>query len=747
VRGAAVAPILFLLMILIGSVGGACHGQDTLILPETEFAGLTGTARFQKGASPTNIVAFANSSKNWQTLPDVGVNFGIVTEPIWLRFSARNDKPEKIEWIFALNRTAFEQVDIYKIGADGVAEQLLGSNDRDAFMEIIQQYSTVAIPFELKAKEEALILVRYVSATSSSLRPELVPLAEFRSFQTRKHLFYVALTASIFSLILYNFIANSLISLKETIYASLGQLFGFLYYSQELGMLSLYFAAGNLRLGLYSSPILLSGMLLWMLMFARAILAVPSNMRSLAKFWNFCIFLMVLTSIWDISAYYNILPWSKHILLAEYIIGAPIIVSLFLASLYATIFIKKSYWPLAFGWGAFSVTFISYGILVGGYLARDPYISGLYMITFYLDIFALSMALSYRVSDIKKSRFLAERRAREAAEQRAQVYEDLSDKSRLIMSLGHDSMQAVHALKLAVASIETNKALANHRDTLNVIRSATAHLGDVLSTGMDNAYGASNLQNTLCLSEISWAHLTKSVDLIFSAEAKASGLELVFLGSENHKLVCDKALLMRVLANLVSNAIKFSENGRIAVILRPAGKSIRIQVRDSGCGMTSEELKATECGSLAIKNQTSDYEGYGVGIAVCRRILADLKGSLTFRSAPKKGTNALVVLPDFCSSTAAAPRDLNIVDVDEFFERKENGFSENSHSSVLIYKTADRSMEQRLRLSAQVCLILYKPVNLAVLSAAHFYAGLASSKAVERGAGQQSYSLDRPQVQ
>jgi CheY-like chemotaxis protein/anti-sigma regulatory factor (Ser/Thr protein kinase) len=120
----------------------------------------------------------------------------------------------------------------------------------------------------------------------------------------------------------------------------------------------------------------------------------------------------------------------------------------------------------------------------------------------------------------------------------------------------------------------------------------------------------------------------------------------------------DPALMDRVLSNLVGNAVRYTERGRILVgCRRMAGDQVRIEVFDSGIGIPADKLGEIfeEFRQLGNPERRRD-KGTGLGLAIVRRI-ADLLGyRLTVRSQAGRGSVFAISLPaaQMCSVERAA---------------------------------------------------------------------------------------------
>jgi signal transduction histidine kinase len=106
--------------------------------------------------------------------------------------------------------------------------------------------------------------------------------------------------------------------------------------------------------------------------------------------------------------------------------------------------------------------------------------------------------------------------------------------------------------------------------------------------------------------------------------------------------------LKQVLLNLIGNAIKFTpRGGRVEIAaLADAGGEIRIEVRDTGIGMSEADLaRAFEPFHQADGSLARAHEGTGLGLAICDRLMRLHQGRVLLQSELGHGTVATVVIP------------------------------------------------------------------------------------------------------
>lgn len=139
---------------------------------------------------------------------------------------------------------------------------------------------------------------------------------------------------------------------------------------------------------------------------------------------------------------------------------------------------------------------------------------------------------------------------------------------------------------------------------------------------------------------------------IWRSRFAAKGLEFVvdLPANLDFDVQMDRGRLQQIVGNLLSNAHKFTENGRVELQLSsegsPNGHQIRLAIRDSGIGMPQDRLESIfEPFSQADSSITRRYGGTGLGLAICRRLAGLMGGTLTAHSLVDVGSTFTLILP------------------------------------------------------------------------------------------------------
>jgi signal transduction histidine kinase len=113
------------------------------------------------------------------------------------------------------------------------------------------------------------------------------------------------------------------------------------------------------------------------------------------------------------------------------------------------------------------------------------------------------------------------------------------------------------------------------------------------------------------------------------------------LAASREPVAADAELLHRALSNLVLNAMDAMPNGGTLMLrTRDASDRVRIEIADTGVGLTLEE-----CDRLFTPYYTSKQHGTGLGLAIVQSVISDHGGTISVQSQPEHGTTFVVELP------------------------------------------------------------------------------------------------------
>jgi len=197
-------------------------------------------------------------------------------------------------------------------------------------------------------------------------------------------------------------------------------------------------------------------------------------------------------------------------------------------------------------------------------------------------------------------------------------------KSQFFTAASHDLRQPLHALGLFAAALRDAQHGRGNTKNVDQILSSV----DALESLFDELLDISKLDAGYIkpsLAHVPAAALFGRLAGIYTAAARKSGLRLRFAPTRA-VLLADSVLLERVLSNLVSNALRYTLQGRVLVGCRRRGGEIALEVWDTGIGIPEHQRKRVFDEFFQIGNPERDRKkGLGLGLATVKRI-SDLLG-------------------------------------------------------------------------------------------------------------------------
>ena len=213
------------------------------------------------------------------------------------------------------------------------------------------------------------------------------------------------------------------------------------------------------------------------------------------------------------------------------------------------------------------------------------------------------------------------------------------------VTFGKIASGLVHDLKHPIKSIENSSKLVlkmyddpHYRETFHkTVNREFANINRFL----DDLH---NLTHPIPLKPIS-LNIHKVMDEVietYRPEAERKGVRVFqqFQGN-NVRISADRFAIERVLKNLVLNAIEaMPQGGDLVIKAKANGQWVEIEIQDTGCGIPNERL-----GTIFEDYVTTKRKGLGLGLAISKKIIQDLDGTIGVESEPGKGTTFTLKFP------------------------------------------------------------------------------------------------------
>jgi len=224
---------------------------------------------------------------------------------------------------------------------------------------------------------------------------------------------------------------------------------------------------------------------------------------------------------------------------------------------------------------------------------------------------------------------------------RAQKLAERADRAKSIFlaAASHDLRQPLQTLRFLQGALEQQHRGGPGREIVADIGHSIDTMSSMLSSLLDiNQLESGNLRPSK--SEFAVNDVFNSVvsDLVWQIKEKRLRLRVV---PSDLVALSDKHMLEEMIRNLLSNAIRYTDRGKILLGVRRAGDKIRIEVWDTGIGIPGDQLPHI------FEEYYCDTErgGFGLGLAIVRRLGQILDHRVDVRSTPGKGTGFSIEVP------------------------------------------------------------------------------------------------------
>lgn len=217
-------------------------------------------------------------------------------------------------------------------------------------------------------------------------------------------------------------------------------------------------------------------------------------------------------------------------------------------------------------------------------------------------------------------------------------------KSRFLAVASHDLRQPMHALGLFVAQLREMIRFPDARKVVDQAEASVAAMEQLLDALLDISKLDAGVL-TPHLEDFDLNALLVRMQNSFAPAAAAKGLRMRAVPS---RLVVrsDPVLLERIMMNLVSNAVRYTERGGVVIGCRRRASDVRIEVWDSGLGIPEDKQTEIFREFFQLADPGRDRsKGLGLGLAIVERLARLLQHRVELRSTPGRGSVFAVVLP------------------------------------------------------------------------------------------------------
>ncbi len=217
-------------------------------------------------------------------------------------------------------------------------------------------------------------------------------------------------------------------------------------------------------------------------------------------------------------------------------------------------------------------------------------------------------------------------------------------KSKFLAAASHDLRQPLHSLRLFTATLELQTRDTKHKTLVSQIDSSVKSLEDLFNALLDISKldaGTFTVDKQHAYLDI----LLSQIEGEFKPLAEEKQLEF-HVELEDHVVYTDVLLLERLLRNLASNAIRYTDSGGVSITTAIEDDHVVVKVCDTGVGIPGEDQARIFEEFVQLGNAERDRnQGIGLGLSIVKRLSVLLGVDVAVESTPVKGSVFSVTLP------------------------------------------------------------------------------------------------------
>lgn len=594
------------------------------------------------------------------------IHFGPPGHRTAVLLKLRNASGSQGSWILTTGRGSLKYFRLYDVSGDGL-DLLVDGTDARAASDNLGTYQAFSTEIVLDTGQEKLILIDFLSENSTYLPLKIATYGTF--FKERRA--NIAMVAGVVLgagvLFLLNFLFFSITGHREFIWLAIAEAFFALNTIHSEGYFTIFFLADKPLTGVAVEDAIKCGFAAAMTQFCRSFVGTATHFpkRDLVLKGLILAALAIMLLQPGLSLYPQGLRGALHG--ATWLVAVAVALFLPFVGFAAMRQLGRQLWPLFVGWASLALFIVYAAIASMGFFAWLPinwHLAGpvglfeSIMVTLALGLNLKKIQADKLTADTNYARSLAERvriseRAARLAEEKAFALATVNSQNALLHASGHDSKQVILALNSAVDVLKRGDAAGTHRELTEMLQSSAAYLSEIVSTTISGANIAGSDADFLALGSFRAQALTEPLLMMFKTSFAEKRLTLDAEVEGEIMIVSDKPLLMRALANLLSNSYHYTEAGGAQIRVAMADGRAVFTITDSGKGMPAEVMARLNDDAVTRLRADESAQGSGSGFQSARRLIQALSGSLRITASSPAGTEIRIVLP--CAFRATTP--------------------------------------------------------------------------------------------
>jgi len=215
------------------------------------------------------------------------------------------------------------------------------------------------------------------------------------------------------------------------------------------------------------------------------------------------------------------------------------------------------------------------------------------------------------------------------------------NKKNLIINISHELKTPLSIIKGYIETLEEELKDSELINFIEIIKKHTDRLIEVL----DRMLTISEIEShKIELEELDLEEIIRNVYKLFEKKAKEKNLKFILDIEKVPKIKGDKLKIEQAIINLVDNAFKFTEKGKVEINLKKIENYVLIEIKDTGIGIPKEEIdKIFERFYTVDKGRSK--KGIGIGLSIVKQIINQHNGKIEVESKLNEGSSFKISLP------------------------------------------------------------------------------------------------------
>jgi len=564
---------------------------------------------------------------------------GLTDEVSWRRIPLYNSTEQVQQKVVANHFLFLSFMNVYWVSENkNNVETLLQVDSGRQLSDLPLAGNVMAAALTLQPGESGWLYIQYQSWTGTRLLLELSTLEDLNKSCLTSALAYGLLYGVFLSLIVVNLLQYRALRNPSSL-AYVLQLTAILFYFlivKGIGVVYLWPEAPrwNSTLLIIASALPGIAMLNFVRVFLSGFLSVLTK-----KIFSWLIVLYWLSILFALIGYFNYSFYQASVMtLSLLFLPMPILVLWVSIKAY-----RQGFKPARFvigGWLAILIFVEIHIALQMVWVSYAHYSQAVMAVGYLLENLFIALAIAEQIRDMRKEKELTQEKLIEQIHARQQesaltaVIEEDKNKAEAradamvqhLQATSHDLFQPLYSIRLALESLRDDLAKTDNMQEFKHIESTISYIEVMLKEVMQNGEDLSGQKSSFELGEL-FQDLRKR----YKAVAKEQGIRLRLCDS-TQPLKGSRLLLFRILDNLLSNALRYTDGGKVLLGARRRENSIEIQVWDTGSGLDPDLLeKLRQPGSHSVMVQSS-AGGFGLGLTIVKLLCERVGYKLSVRN-------------------------------------------------------------------------------------------------------------------